>query len=88
MVCSSSLCGATVALSLLQMMGHPVSSMQTAKYTYVCTAAAATHQLASMLDDVGPCVSHHTRHLHAVPASTLAHDIAIETVQDALMSQL
>ena len=39
-------------------------------------------------DDMGPSIGDNTPHLHAVPAGALAHDIAIEAVQNALVSQL
>ena len=38
------------------------------------------------LDDLGASIGDYPRHLHAVPACPLAHDIAIEAVQNALVS--
>ena len=40
------------------------------------------------LDDLGAGVGHHAGHLHGVPARTLAHDVPVERVEDALVRQL
>ena len=40
------------------------------------------------LNDLRACVRHHARHLHRVPARTLAHDVPVEGVEDALVRQL
>ena len=40
------------------------------------------------LDDAGAGVRDDARHLHAVPSSSLAHDLAVEVVEDALVLQL
>lgn len=45
-------------------------------------------QLYDHLDDLGSSIGDDTCHLHAVPARPFAHDIAVEAVQDALVSQL
>ena len=40
------------------------------------------------LNDLSACIGDDTSRLHAVPACSLAHDVAIEAVEDALVSQL
>ena len=45
-------------------------------------------QLARLLDDHRTRVCDDASHLHRVPARTLAHDVAIERVENALMCQL
>ena len=45
-------------------------------------------ELAGALDDPGASVAHDAGHLHGVPARALAHDVAVEGVEDALVSQL
>ena len=43
---------------------------------------------ARLLDDVGAGVRHDARHLHAVPPRALAHHVAVERVEDALVREL
>lgn len=54
----------------------------------LCGQRFGPARYAVHLDDLGASIGDYPRHLHAVPARTLAHDIAIEAVQNALVSQL
>mmetsp|Transcript_17306 Transcript_17306/g.36499 ORF Transcript_17306/g.36499 Transcript_17306/m.36499 type:complete len:203 (-) Transcript_17306:69-677(-) len=46
------------------------------------------NQLSSLHNQVGPCLRHNASHLHGTPTGTLAHDIPVKTVQNALMRHL
>mmetsp|Transcript_126764 Transcript_126764/g.370517 ORF Transcript_126764/g.370517 Transcript_126764/m.370517 type:complete len:251 (+) Transcript_126764:989-1741(+) len=45
-------------------------------------------ELPGLANEVGARVGHDARHLHGVPPRTLAHDVPVEGVEDALVRQL
>mmetsp|Transcript_86936 Transcript_86936/g.241072 ORF Transcript_86936/g.241072 Transcript_86936/m.241072 type:complete len:688 (+) Transcript_86936:687-2750(+) len=45
-------------------------------------------ELPCLADEIGASVGDDARHLHGVPPCTLAHDVPVERVQDALMGKL
>ena len=53
-----------------------------------CISERSLSQGRPYLDDLGPSEGDYASHLHGVPAGALAHDIAVEGVQDAFVRQL